>query len=309
MMKYFPVFLDAKKLNTLVIGGGNIAARKIESLLKTPATITIIAPKANDTVSQLVSEHSLNHIKQEYHAIHLERINLVIAATDNEHVNQQAAKDAKQRGILLNVVDNPSLCDYITPAIIDRSPMIVALSSEGNAPMLLQLLKNQIDQTLPSHYGVLATFCGQHRHRVQQQIPKFAQRKLFWQQVIEGQVGELLIHNQQEAAESLFEQLLKKSDKETLGKLCLIKLSSHDPDLLTLKAYRAMQTADCVFLLDNLPTTFYDYARKDADKYRHWDQQHVTTLVHKQQTVVVLYQSSIELANNGVGLSLIKLSC
>ncbi|MFT6691966.1 MAG: uroporphyrin-III C-methyltransferase/precorrin-2 dehydrogenase/sirohydrochlorin ferrochelatase, partial [Colwellia sp.] len=135
-MKYFPVFLDGSKINAMVIGGGDVAARKIELLLKTTTNITVMAASLTEGVERLINENKLNWLNHNYQAGLLSKITLVIAATDDTVVNEQVYYEAIGFNILANVVDQPALCTYITPAIIDRAPMIIALSSSGSAPIL-----------------------------------------------------------------------------------------------------------------------------------------------------------------------------
>ena len=163
-MKYFPVFLDAQHISALVVGGGDVAARKIELLLKTTQKITVMTEYANASVERLINVHNLRWLKHNYQPGLLTAINLVIAATDNSEVNRAIAAEAKPLNILTNVVDQPELCTYITPAIIDRSPIIIAMSSSGSAPILLRMLREQIEKMLPNRYGKLAEFS--HKFRV-----------------------------------------------------------------------------------------------------------------------------------------------
>ena len=157
-MKYFPIYLDANYINAMIIGGGEVAARKIDLLLKSTTNITIMSETLNSSVERLVNLHQLTWLKHNYQLGHLNNYNIVIAATDSSEVNSAVAAESKQLKILTNVVDQPELCNYITPAIIDRNPMIIAMSSSGSAPILLRMLREQIEKTLPYGYGKLAEF-------------------------------------------------------------------------------------------------------------------------------------------------------
>ncbi|WNC68260.1 siroheme synthase [Thalassotalea nanhaiensis] len=270
-MDYFPVFLDAKKLNTVVIGGGNVAARKIELLLKTPASITIVSPIIKAPVAKLIQQHDIKYIAETYNERHLSNKQLVIAATNLRDINKQIAKHATAKGMLLNVVDDPELCNYITPAIIDRSPMIVALSSSGSAPILLQMLKRKIETNLPANYGKLAEFCGKYRLLVQQKIQSFAERKKFWQQTLEGEIAQLIINNEDEKAEQLFQTSFTQEQPSQASKLSIIVIHDQNPDNLTLRAYQRLQSADTVMLAEDIASTFFDFGRRDADKQQGYD--------------------------------------
>ncbi len=266
-MNYFPIFLDARKQQVLVIGGGNVAARKIELLLKTPAQITVLSLGVNDTVQRLIKKHDLRFIDSAYQAKYLVNKTLIIAATNDALANARIANDANKLGLLINVVDSPALCNYITPAIIDRSPMLVAISSEGSAPILLQMLRNQIETSLPAGYGELANFCKDKRIKVQQSIESFAARKQFWQQVLTGEISEQVMSGNKAQADALFTQALTLREPQNSSKLTIIQLQNNKPDNLTLKAFQTLQRSDEVYLDDGVSDAFYDYVRRDANKY------------------------------------------
>ncbi|TKB46754.1 NAD(P)-dependent oxidoreductase [Thalassotalea mangrovi] len=293
-MQYFPIFLDAEKLNVVIVGGGSVAARKIELISKTPARVTIVSPHVNATVAALIERHNIAWQAGSYHRAALEQANLVIAATNNATVNAAVYSDASASNILVNVVDSPQQCTYITPAIIDRAPMLVALSSSGSAPILLQMLKSQIEQTLPSHYGQLAEFCRSRRHRVHQCIEDFAARKAFWQEVLSGEIAKLIVSGKQQGAEQQFEQRLqhiaqdKHSQRQAPGSLTLVVASDNNPDLLTLSAYQAMQVADVVYRDPLLSERFYEFARRDSEKPPEFESSRILADVQAGRRVVVI---------------------
>ncbi|WP_371187196.1 bifunctional precorrin-2 dehydrogenase/sirohydrochlorin ferrochelatase [Thalassotalea maritima] len=297
-MDYFPIFLDAKKMHCVVIGAGQVAARKIELLLKSQAGITVLSSATSVTVDRLISHHKLKLIKADYDISLLpKQTNLVIAATNNNVVNSQIAQQCQQRNILVNVVDSPELCSYITPAIIDREPMLIALSSSGQAPMMLQLLKQQIDQLLPASYGVLATFLGDKRKKVQQQIPSFAQRRQFWQNVINSDLNEYLTKGDIEKAELQFSQLLGCCEQSDTATVTLITVFSDNPDTLTLQAYRQLQSSDQVFISAELQQYFNDYCRRDAEKVSDWQIADVMSARQRVNTISVLVHSDSKMAD------------
>lgn len=287
-MDYFPVFLDAQKLNALVIGGGNVAARKVELLLKTPAKITIISPLLKDSVKQLVDTHQLTWINARYTKSHLSEVNLVIAATNIKTINQEIANDAKLAGLLLNVVDDPQLCNYITPAIIDRSPMIIALSSSGTAPILLQLLKSKIDNLLPSSYGKLAEFCGKYRKQIQQQIDSFSERRVFWKRILEGDVARHILNDDINKAEQIFQHAIQQQAVTVEGQLTQITIFNQDPNNLSMAAYQTLQQADCVVLSNEVDAIFFDYARRDASKHQRIDHDLLQQKLEQRKHVAVI---------------------
>jgi len=296
-MDYFPIFLDAKKFNAVVIGGGNVAARKIELLLKSKAKITVVSPVLKESVQGLLKNQQLTWIKAEYAPHLLDNHQLVIAATNIRSVNIAISIAANQRAMLINVVDDPALCNYITPAIIDRDPMIIALSSSGNAPILLQMLKSQIEQMLPAGYGRLARFCGRYRIEVQARIKQFSERKLFWKKVLTGDVAKQLLAGDEEQALDLFNQALTTEQFKESGSINVIRIYDQQPDNLTLQAYQKLQQADAIFLDTDITALFFDYGRRDADKFQKIDQVRVEQLANNNQQVVIITAYSAQLTS------------
>ncbi|WP_372883264.1 bifunctional precorrin-2 dehydrogenase/sirohydrochlorin ferrochelatase [Psychromonas sp.] len=294
-MDYFPIFLDAQKLNAVVIGGGNVAARKIELLLKSKAKITVVSPVVKESVQALLTDRQITWIKAEYAPHFLDSFQLVIAATNIRAVNIAISDAANQRGMLVNVVDDPALCNYITPAIIDREPMIIALSSSGNAPILLQMLKSQIEQMLPAGYGKLARFCGRYRIEVQAKIKQFSERKLFWKKVLEGDVAKQILAGDEQQAAALFKQALTTKQFQENGTITVIKVYDQQPDNLTLQAYQKLQQADTIFLDTNITPLFFDYGRRDADKYRTIDPYKAEILQRDNKQVVIIAKHTTQL--------------
>lgn len=294
-MDYFPIFLDAKKLNVVVVGGGNVAARKIELLLKTPASITVVSPMLKEPVKQLIAAHNLPWVTATYCEEYLSGMQLVIAATNIKSINQQIANDANAKGLLLNVVDDPQLCNYITPAIIDRSPMIVALSSSGSAPILLQLLKSKIDNLLPASYGKLAEFCSKYRKQIQHQISSFSERRIFWKKILEGDVARLILTNEMANAEELFNESLKQQHIVEHGRLVQIEIYNQDPNNLSLAAYQALQQADTIILDTDIDAIFFDYGRRDANKQHIINPDYIQRQLSNKQQVAVICQADTEI--------------
>jgi len=288
-MKYFPVFLDGSKINAMVVGGGDVAARKIELLLKTTTNITIMAASVTSGVERLINENQLTWLPHNYKAGLLTKITLVIAATDNTQVNEQVYYEALEFNILANVVDQPALCTYITPAIIDRSPMIIALSSSGSAPILIRMLREQIEKILPQGYGRLADFSFKFRDHVKARIKGIPNRRTFWENTLRGAIGQKLLDGNQQEAEQQLIASLKEQVAPPKGEIVFIHTTDGNPDNLTLSAHRALQFADAVFYDDNVNIQLIEYVRRDAEKYP----QSISS------TILVNYQHALELAQQG----------
>jgi len=288
-MKYFPVFVDANYITAMIIGGGEVASRKIELLLKSTTNITIMSKDVCASVERLINLHQLTWLKHNYQIDHIAHINLVIAATDDALINQAVAEEARALNILTNVVDQPELCTYITPAIIDRSPMIIALSSSGSAPILIRMLREQIEKTLPQGYGKLADFSYKFREHVKARVKGLRNRRSFWENTLRGPIGQAVLDGNQKQAEQQLIASIKQEIAPPSGEIIFIHTKEGNPDNLTLSAHRAMQFADAVFYDDKVNTVLIEYVRRDAEKFP----QEITS------EISLNYQHAIELAKQG----------
>ncbi|MDP3331713.1 MAG: siroheme synthase CysG [Methylococcaceae bacterium] len=266
-MDYFPVFMKLQGQPCLVVGAGEIAARKIELLLKADAKITVIARKISTHVSELQAVHDLNVLQKSFSTEDLIGFKLVISATDNQQTNELVAHTATQQNILVNVVDSPALCSFIFPAIIDRSPIIAAVSSGGAAPVLARLLRAKIETVIPPAYGKLAALAEKFRWAVKQSIKVPAQRRIFWENNFQGAVAELVFAGkEQEAARQLTENLAKHEQGTNFGEVYLIGAGPGAPDLLTFRALRLMQQADVIVYDRLVSPEILELARRDSEK-------------------------------------------
>jgi len=288
-MRYFPVFIDSDKINAIIIGGGDVAARKIELLLKSTSNITVMAEQINSSVLRLIEHYQLTWLEHNYRSGFLENKTLVIASTDNRQINKEIAQEAEQLNILVNVVDQPELCSYITPAIIDRSPMIIAISSSGSAPVLVRMLREQIDKLLPAAYGKLAKFSFKFRDHVKARVKGIRNRRLFWENTLYGNIGQAILSGDELHAEQHLIASLKQQVPPPEGEIIFIHTVAGNPDNLTLKAHREMQFADAVFYDLDVNEELIDYVRRDAEKYP----QDISS------TISINYQHAIELAEQG----------
>ena len=266
-MDYFPIFLNLKQQPCLVVGAGEVALRKITLLIRSGAQITVIAAEVSDAVAAMESSHSLKIIKKPFAAEDLQNYRLVISATNHEETNQLVAKTANERNIPVNVVDNPKLCSFIFPAIIDRSPIVAAVSSGGAAPVLARLLRAKIESMITAGFGRLAHLAETFRNSVKEKITVPAQRRIFWEQVLQGAIAELVFAGKEKEAEQKIQQLLENSaDTAQTGAVYLVGAGPGDPDLLTFRALRLMQQADVVVYDQLVSAEIVDLARRDAEK-------------------------------------------
>jgi len=304
-MKYFPIYLDAKHINAMIIGGGEVAARKIELLLKSTNNITVMSETLNSSVERLVNIHQLTWLKHKYQPGHLEQVNIVIAATDSSDVNSAVAQESARLKLLTNVVDQPELCSYITPAIIDRSPMIIAMSSSGSAPILLRMLREQIEKTLPNGYGKLADFSFKFRDHVKARVKSMRDRRTFWERTLRGSIGQAILDGNTTRAEQQLISSLQNQTTPPSGEIVFIHSADGNPDNLTLKAHREMQFADAVFYDQNINLDLIEYVRRDASKYPQEiassiliNVQHALELAEQGEKVIYLLSGNIEIPSN-----------
>ena len=288
-MKYFPIFLNAKNIDAMIIGGGDVAARKIELLLKSTEKITIMSAELSPSVTALIAKHQLTWLAHQYQPGLLTNKNLVIAATDDTAVNESVYHEASGLKLLINVVDQPEFCSYITPAIIDRAPMIIALSSSGSAPILIRMLREQIEKVLPNNYGRLADFSFKFRDQVKASIKGIRNRRTFWENTLRGPIGQNILTGNTTSAEQQFIVSLKEGVEPPGGEIIFIHSKDGSPDNLTLNAHRELQFADAVFYDDEVNFGLIEYVRRDADKYP----QEIAS------SISINYHQAIELAEQG----------
>ncbi len=262
-MDYLPLFVRLKEQPVLVVGGGEVAARKISLLCRAGAQVRIVSPELADATQALVTEYNLSTHARAYQSTDVEGVRLVVSATDDEQVNAQVHADCIAAGVAINSVDRPSLSTVIFPSIVDRSPVLVAISTGGASPTMARIVRGWLEARLPARLGALAEFVRGRRDRVKSLVPTIAGRQELWQRVIEGPAAEAVFRGDDRAADDAFDAAL--TAQET-GWVAIVGAGPGDPELLTLKALRLIQSAD-VILYDNLVNRqILDYARRDAEQ-------------------------------------------
>ncbi|RYY76574.1 MAG: uroporphyrinogen-III C-methyltransferase [Gammaproteobacteria bacterium] len=266
-MDYFPIFLDLKNRRCLLVGGGDVATRKGRMLAKSGAILRVVAPDISAELRELVAQHHGELLLREYHENDVDDCVLAVAATDIYSLNEKISADAKQKNIPVNVVDTPALCTYITPAIIDRSPLMIAISSGGEAPVLARLVRAKLETLIPMSYGKLAQLASRWRDRVKERFDNGDNRRKFWEKILQGPAAELAMNGQdQQADKILIDEITSEDSSLTQGEVYLVGGGPGDPELLTLRALRLMQQADVV-LYDRLVSDgVMDLVRRDAER-------------------------------------------
>ncbi len=267
-MHFLPVFLKIENRICLVVGGGDVAARKVDLLLKARARVQLAARKLSPEIQERVDQGQIDYVGEEYYESLLNDCVLVIAATDNESLNSHISEQARQRNLPVNVVDNPPLCTFIMPSVIDRYPVQIAISTGGASPVLARLLRARLETMIPSSFGRLAMLMRNVRAKVRTQIPDMRKRRRFWEDVLQGPVAEMLYSGQEMAALAAVEKRLEQpgADVPEYGEVYLVGGGPGDPDLLTFRALRLMQQADVVLYDRLVAPAIVDMVRKDADR-------------------------------------------
>ena len=268
-MEYYPIFISLKGQAVLIVGGGPVAIRKIRLMMSAKAKITVLAP---DICNELKEEFKdkVSYINRKFKSEDISGYRLITAATNNSSLNATISKLANENNIPVNVVDNPELCSFITPSIIDRSPIVIAVSTGGSAPVLARKIREKIESLIPSEYGSLALTMKQYRHKVKQFFTHEKDRKMFWDGFLDGPLAEMILNgNQSKAASMLDDQLSDKNKdttKDSVGNVSLVGAGPGDPDLLTFRALRLMQQADVVLYDRLVSETVLNLCRRDADR-------------------------------------------
>ncbi|HYD33796.1 MAG TPA: NAD(P)-dependent oxidoreductase, partial [Methylophilaceae bacterium] len=269
-MDTFPIFMKLQGRRCMVVGGGEVAFRKVTMLIKAGADVVVLSPSLCDALTTLNSQKRVQHISSRVpdylDGSWLDNIALVIAATDDQMVNAAVAEAAKQRNIPVNVVDAPELCTFIMPSIVDRSPVVIAVSSGGVAPVLARLIRAKIETMIPASYGRLANLAAEYRDRVKERFETTQQRRIFWEKVFQGPIAEQVMSGQEALAKHRLESALADTSGLTdHGEVYLVGGGPGDPDLLTFRALRLMQQADvCVY--DKLVSKeVLELVRRDAE--------------------------------------------
>lgn len=263
-MDFLPLFHKLQGRVVLVVGGGEVALRKARLLSDAGAQLRVVAPEIRGDLRELAGEGATS--LRGYESADLQGVALVIAATDDEPLNARISAEAQALGIPVNVVDAPALCSVIFPAIVDRSPLIVAVTSGGDAPVLARLIRAKIETWIPATYGQLAVLAKRFRERVKQLFPDVQQRRVFWEDVFQGQIAESVFAGKLGEGERLLEAKIAGAAPRALGEVYLVGAGPGDPDLLTFRALRLMQQADVVLYDRLVAPAIIELCRRDAER-------------------------------------------
>jgi len=267
-MQHLPVFADLQDRDCLVVGGGSVAERRTLLLIDAGAKVHLVAPELSETLAELAADGKITHHARVYDDERLEDYWLVIAATDDRAQNARIAADANAARRLCNAVDDPALCSFVMPAIVDRAPVTIAIGSSGLSPVLTRWVKGLLETLLPERLGALASLAGRWRERVRVAIPDADERRRFWEQVVNGDVAAHAFAGRELEAEDALRSGVEtwaQDDPRRSGEAYLVGAGPGGADLITIRGRQLLATADVV-LYDRLVSSgLLSYARRDAE--------------------------------------------
>ncbi len=264
-MQTFPLFANLAGRPVLVVGGGTVAERKTHALIDANACVHLVAPDLTPQLKLWVDQGKVLLRGSQFEPPLLDEVFLAVAATDDVRVNQAVSDAAEARKKLVNVVDNPDLCSYIVPSVIDRSPVQIAISSNGTAPVLIRQLRQQLETLIPQKFGNMAAIAGRWRAEVKQRLGSLTERRRFWEMLFSSRFASVAQNGDTAGAESILQTQLDKGVPQH-GEVTLVGAGPGDPGLLTLNALQAIQQADIVFHDALISDEIMTLIRRDADR-------------------------------------------
>lgn len=264
-MNWLPLLHRSNDVKFIIFGGGQVAQRKVQTLIKFTREIVVISPTLDSRLQALVDDSQIKHINALANKEHVLSGYRIVAATDNSSVNQQIAGWAKSLSCPVSIADAPDDSDFIFPAIIDRNPVMIAISSASESPALTRYLRNQLDAALSSRIPQLAQFVSSLRHSIRSNISDSKQRQQLWRTLMSSAMPNLVLAGKEEEAQAVCNNVI--AEKEHSGEVFLVGAGPGDPDLLTLKAVRLIQQADIVFYDRLVSPAILEYCNSKAEMH------------------------------------------
>lgn len=262
-MRYFPLFLDLVDKPVLVVGGGEVASRKVEALLKAGADVTIVSPSLVDFLAKLANDHQVRWVQRFYSSDVVTSLFVQVwATTDNPALNHQVYKDAKVLGILVNVVDDKPYCDFITPSMINRGRIQIAISSGGASPVLIRNIREKLEAILPQNMGLMAEFANSKRNSIKEALPSVDLRRKFWESYFSHPDVENARDNRE--LETIYQHIMAKP-LDNQGTCTWIQVGK-DVEMLPIKAVRYMQQAELALYSTRCESDVMELVRRDAER-------------------------------------------
>ena len=288
-MDYLPIFLDVAGRKVVVDGGTTVAARRIERALGAGAHVVNFDPNPGEEVLAFVGRAGFTHYARVPDEGDFEDCLVAYGASEVAERDMLLHAAAKMHGGLANVADEREYCDFITPSVVERDPLTIAISTGGAAPVVARILRARVEATLPAAYGRLAAFVSGYRDRIADKIKGGTARRRFWENMIEGNVGDAFLSGDEALAAQLIEQDLSAGDSGLKrGEVWLVGAGPGDPDLLTFKALRMMQHADVVLYDRLIGSGILDLVRRDAERIDVGKQAGNHVLTQEETTALII---------------------
>lgn len=268
-MRYYPLFRDTRGQRIVIVGGGDAAANKARLSIKSEAEIIVVDPAPNAELLDLAERGAVRLIKRRFRGGDLKAAVFAFAASEDAATRDRTVRAARRRGVLINTVDVKDACDFITPALVDRDPVTIAISSDGDAPVLARWLKGHAERCVPAGIGGIARLAEKLRPVVKQKLADFGARRAFWERLVQGDIGRALMADGDAAAAERGAYALladQTGAAPPVGRVTLVGAGPGDPDLLTIKAMRALQTADTLVIDRLVGEQVLEVARRDAKR-------------------------------------------
>ncbi len=264
-MKHYPIFADLHQRPVLLVGAGEVAERKAESLLAAGARLRVVALALSPAFEVWRAEGRIEWLAPRFEPGQLDGVFLVVSATGQADVDAEVFSAAEAAAKLCNTVDQQEMCSYIVPAVVDRSPMQIAISSAGTSPVLARYWRQKIEALIPQHTGLMAGIAGRWRPRVQQALDSMRSRRRFWEKLFDSRFDRLVAQGRLDEAE---QELARQLDgqESARGEILVVGAGPGDVGLLTLDALRALQAADVVFFDARVSAPIRAQIRKDAHR-------------------------------------------
>lgn len=305
-MLLFPLYASLRDKRIVVVGGGEVAERKVRLMVKAGADVRIVSPAFSPALDEMGRRGQVDLLQQVFEPSVLDDAWFVIAATDRDDVNAQVARAAEERQLFVNVVDDPALATVHVPSIVNRSPLVIAISSAGSAPMVARHVREQMEALVDGAMGQLTALCQRQRQQIQNHRPSLGERRRFYEWLIRGPVLQHLRDGDEAAAEQLLEEALLDDGAAPPGRLVRIDVASDDAGDMTLRGLRALNQADIIFHDECIDDSILDLARRDASQQRFGTdpsspagelpeeiEQQLPALLDAGQIVVVLVRSPV----------------
>lgn len=216
MAEYYPVYLNIENERCYVIGGGEVAERKVKSLLQRGARVIIISPDVTDELSNLVAGQKITHIKDSFQEKYLEEARLVIGATNDSKVNTEIYHAAQKKNILVNIVDSPAFCDFIVPSVVERGDLMIAISTSGKSPALAKKIRKEMEERYGKEYAEFLSIMGEVREKLLLTVKDQKKREKIFDNLVNSDIMSLLKEGKKEKIDSLLNEFLKNSDNQEI---------------------------------------------------------------------------------------------